>query len=249
MIKINAPVLEPTIFPDKTSQVWHLPAKAIKRVNRIIWQFESDSEIFYLCQLKDLLDASGSKKTTLRVDYLPYARQDKPITNDSTFALRTFARILNSCKFDEVCFIDGHSSVSTDEIDGAIDKPVLGLIKKAIKACKPEAIVFPDAGAATRYCYCYYLMSDVMVARKKRNPATGRLNYTGINGDPVGKNVLIVDDICDGGMTFILLSKLLYEQGASEVHLYITHGIFSKGLKPLRDAGIGRIFTKDGEVR
>jgi len=37
-------------------------------------------------------------------------------------------------------------------------------------------------------------------------------------------------------------------QGAKDVALYVSHGIFSKGLEPLREGGIKRIFTKDGEV-
>ena len=49
-------------------------------------------------------------------------------------------------------------------------------------------------------------------------------------------------------MTFKLMAEQLYKQGAAEVHLYVTHGIFSKGLSVLRSSGIKRIFTKDGEV-
>ena len=63
------------------------------------------------------------------------------------------------------------------------------------------------------------------------------------------QTILIVDDLCDGGMTFIKSAERLYELEAKEVHLYVSHGIFSKGLKPLTDSGIKRIFTKDGEVK
>jgi hypothetical protein len=33
------------------------------------------------------------------------------------------------------------------------------------------------------------------------------------------------------------------------VHLYVTHGIFSRGLAPLRESGIKRIFTHKGEEK
>jgi len=59
--------------------------------------------------------------------------------------------------------------------------------------------------------------------------------------------VLIVDDICDGGMTFKLLARDLLAAGAKEVHPYVTHGIFSKGLDTLKESGIGRFFTYKGE--
>ena len=47
------------------------------------------------------------------------------------------------------------------------------------------------------------------------------------------KKVLIVDDICDGGRTFIELAKVLRAKGAETVDLYTTHGIYSKGTKVL----------------
>ena len=49
-------------------------------------------------------------------------------------------------------------------------------------------------------------------------------------------------------MTFKLLAKDLLAAGAKEVNLFVTHGIFSKGLRTLRNSGINRIFTKDGEA-
>jgi ribose-phosphate pyrophosphokinase len=51
---------------------------------------------------------------------------------------------------------------------------------------------------------------------------------------------LIVDDICDGGATFVALARKLREAGAIEVSLFVTHGIFSKG-KDLE--GIDNIYT------
>ena len=36
--------------------------------------------------------------------------------------------------------------------------------------------------------------------------------------------------------------------GAKEIHLYVSHGIFSRGVKLVRSTGIQRIFTKEGEV-
>jgi phosphoribosylpyrophosphate synthetase len=67
-------------------------------------------------------------------------------------------------------------------------------------------------------------------------------------GDCKDKRVLIVDDICDGGKTFELLAKDLYNAGAEEVNLFVTHGLFSKGLIPLKLAGIKRIFTNKGQA-
>ena len=252
MITINKHVLKPTIFPDRTSQVWHLPKRTIRKRNRIVWVFENDAEIFHLCQLKDLLDASGSEFCDVRVDYLPYARQDKSITNNSCFALHTFSRILNSCQFDDVYFFDGHSEKSTELVDNAWNSLPEKFLVGPVNKVRADTIAYPDKGAADRYDKSYdeLLVSKkpgTVFGHKKRDPRTGHVKYTRLTGEVAG-TTLIVDDICDGGMTFVLFAEMLYRNGASEVHLYVTHGIFSRGLKPLQDARIKRIFTKDGEV-
>ena len=61
-------------------------------------------------------------------------------------------------------------------------------------------------------------------------------------------NVLVWDDLCDAGGTFILLAKELLTNGAKEVNLFVSHGLFTKGTQILFDAGIKRIFTKEREI-
>jgi ribose-phosphate pyrophosphokinase len=88
---------------------------------------------------------------------------------------------------------------------------------------------------------------NTVFCSKKRDPLTGHLsgfeikNYNP-NPNADGQDLLIVDDICDGGGTFVGLAKELRKAGAKKVYLYVTHGIFSKGL-PLE--GIDRVFTTD----
>ena len=56
----------------------------------------------------------------------------------------------------------------------------------------------------------------------------------------------MIDDICDGGRTFIECAKLLKAAGVGSMALYVSHGIFSKGLDPLENAGFTQVFTKEG---
>ncbi len=86
-------------------------------------------------------------------------------------------------------------------------------------------------------------------ATKNRDSYTGRITNIKLNHTKVkDQKILIVDDICDGGGTFCMLADQLYKKGAKEVNLFTTHGIFSKGLKPLYEAQINRIFTVKGVV-
>jgi ribose-phosphate pyrophosphokinase len=89
----------------------------------------------------------------------------------------------------------------------------------------------------------------VVTASKVRVQATGHLVTGELSGESVtGKRVLIVDDICDGGATFIGLAAKLREAGATDVVLFVSHGIFSRGVRALTDAGISRVFVPQGEV-
>jgi ribose-phosphate pyrophosphokinase len=95
-------------------------------------------------------------------------------------------------------------------------------------------IIAPDKGAVPRAEVAARFIGshEVKYATKVRNPENGEILRTEIqDGDYKGKNLLIVDDICDGGRTFIELAKVLREHNPSRIDLYITHGIFSKGFE------------------
>ena len=70
---------------------------------------------------------------------------------------------------------------------------------------------------------------EYRLASKIRDTKTGYITETKLQGEVRGRDVLIFDDICDGGRTFIELAKSLKAKGAKKISLYITHGIFSKG--------------------
>lgn len=244
MIKLNGHLITPTIFPDKTSQVWKLPEDwflAGLHFNTITWEFENEAEFMHVAQLQTLLQRF-SMGTTLELPYLPYARQDKDISNVATFSLHTFATLLNSLRFAEVKTFDPHNAELSKKLINnlSITMPNYQHILWQLQAYP----VFPDKGAALRYGA---KLVDV-VCDKIREPLTGAITGISISGTIINGSYLIIDDICDGGRTFIEVAKKLYEAGAKEVHLYVSHGIFSKGLDVLHDAGIKRIFTRNGEV-
>jgi ribose-phosphate pyrophosphokinase len=239
MIKLNGIPINVTIFPDNTSQVWKV--EGIKDYNTVEWTFESEAEFLHLAQLKDLLDAELCQEVTLKVSYLPYARQDKPVSNTTSFALTTFTKLLNTLNFTQVFFDDVHSYKAVRLINRGYNCKPIGITSVALKL---EAnLCYPDKGAAQRY----HTGLTPVVLEKERDQLTGALTMKPLSQSLSGP-YLVVDDICDGGGTFILAAKELYKAGASDVHLYVSHGIFSKGIQILRDAGIKRIFTLKGEI-
>lgn len=246
MIFLNGNLIEPTLFPDNTSQVWKI-APRWRQANRNIvkWEFSNEGEFLQLAQLKTLLDR-WDQKADLIIPYLPYGRQDKVVSNFNTFALHTFCKLLNTLNFQSVLLKDPHSDVPLHLINNCFAEYYLIETIDAADKIKSDVVCYPDLGAKKKYSAVLdhpYIFGD-----KERHPVTGVIIKYSIYGDVEGKRVLIVDDICDGGATFVELATALYAGGAACVSLFVSHGLFTKGLRPLRNAGIERIFTPAGEV-
>ena len=116
MIKVNEHIITPTIFPDNTSQVWQLDPNLLDSKSfNIVWEFENEGELFHLQQLVQLLKYGRVPcPINLHMPYLPYGRQDKDVSNDSTFALKTFCNVIDRMNFDKVSTLDAHSMVAAD---------------------------------------------------------------------------------------------------------------------------------------
>jgi ribose-phosphate pyrophosphokinase len=245
MLYLNDVPVDVTRFPDMTSQVWKLPNLANINFAKITWKFGNEGEIAHLGQLKMLLQSYGTR-ASLYLPYLPYGRQDKEISNSSTFALKTFAHFINAMSFEEVTILDPHSERALELIRCSRAIYPTDQVTDIIKLTKSDILCYPDNGALSKYIDIYSF--GFIYGEKVRDQSTGNILSYKLVGDCAGKNVLIVDDIADGGATFKLLAKDLLAAGAKEVNLFVTHGIFSKGLRTLTDSGIKRIFTQDGEA-
>lgn len=249
MIKLNGVEIKPTIFPDKTSQVWKVPEHLLTSDSVIEWNFEHEGEIMHLAQLKHLLMAKRLD-CALYLSYLPYGRQDKEIRNDETFALTSFAFILEALKFTEITTFDAHSGrlayIMGEKVHNVSPKH---LVEYIIKENGFDFLCYPDKGAKLKYEKEF---ADRFIwADKVRDQSTGKITSYQVKGDIniQGRSVLIVDDICDGGATFILLAEELKKHSPKDISLYVSHGIFSRGTQVLFDAGISNIFTKEGRVK
>lgn len=188
----------------------------------------------------------------LFVPYFPGLRQDRNPEGLTPLTSQIYGQVLRHAAY-EMTTVDPHSLKGLNwaqsgsmraihTIDPVVFLP--DLIQD-----KPTHILCPDNGAKARAEATAELFgAKVIYASKKRNFETGALEGFHIPGilPPLTQDdrVLIADDICDGGGTFIGLMSALREQTTiTPVDLYVTHGIFSKGLDPL--AAFDRVYTTD----
>lgn len=169
---------------------------------------------------------------SLRLPYFPYARQDR-VDDGGALSAAVMAGLINGLGFRRVMIFDAHSDVTPALINGCINIPQALFVQKIQKHLEIDVVVSPDAGAEKKAVKVAAMLERPLVrAFKKRDPASGVIHEFGVV-DPAllpYKRCLIVDDICDGGATFIGLARNLRLAGAARVELYVTHGIFSKGL-------------------
>lgn len=188
---------------------------------------------------------------TLILPYVPYARQDRICNEGEAFSLEVFALLINDQNYDAVVCWDAHSKVTSMLIEGLKSLSFADLFPQ-LALPSNTIIVAPDAGAfdrASNYA-SKHGFSRVFTASKVRNLATTEIIGTEVRGDGKsceGWNFLIVDDICDGGKTFIELAKVLRKMSKGRVELAVTHGIFSKGLSVLREH-IDHVYTKNSFI-
>lgn len=206
------------------------------------------SDILNVILIKDALHRCGVKDIELFIPYMPFARQDRVCNYGEAFSLKVVADMINSANFSKVVVLDPHS----DMVEALINNcqalspklPIsqaLESLRKLYKTYSDFVLVVPDTGAYKKVSRwnAGFLdnFSDIIVCNKTRELKTGEITSMTIikDADIAGKNVIVVDDICDGGRTFIEIANLLKERDANSMSLYTTHGIYSQGLTKLSE--------------
>ena len=193
--------------------------------------------------------AASRKEIHAVYPYLPYARQDRVMEINEPFSLKIFCDLLNSLNLSSVEIWDPHSDVTPALINNCRIAPQWNLARETLPNeyfSNPDYLfISPDAGAYKKLTKLIYDDSRIAIGVKNRD-ATGKVTHTAVFSPTEidGHNCVIVDDICDGGRTFIELAKVLKKLGAKSVILYVTHGIFSKGFDELKQY-IDKIHTTD----
>jgi ribose-phosphate pyrophosphokinase len=238
-----------------------LPRKELEPEDNIIIiaQILNSQDVMRLLLTTDALRRLYTNDIALYMPYLPYARQDRACVEGDAFSLAVFAKLINAQEYLSVGVVDPHSDVAKELFVNFTSYPQSEAVSNVFDEIDEhiDFIVAPDAGAVRKSIEWWRKWNDIpsdygptmwLQASKKRNEK-GEIVATELEdfaeGSLNGAACLIVDDICDGGRTFIELAKVLKWAGAGNIYLFVTHGIFSAGLQPLYDAGITKIFTTD----
>jgi len=241
------------VIDEKTLDYENIKEITIKsRLNNFL-----DLELI-ICTVKALNTWGIFVPMHLYVPYILGSRSDRAFEVYSPNYLRdVICPIINSLKFKSVTCIDPHSDVLEACINRFRKLDNLGILQFAQfniyeRMSKEELhskyiLVSSDAGASKKI---YKLAEqigykgDIITCSKDRD-INGKLTKTVVpletnklSGTIIEnrtKDYIIIDDICDGGATFINIAKQLKNQFVTgKIYLIVTHGIFSKGLGELQ---------------
>ena len=214
----------------------------------ITHRINSFNDFGLLLMAIDAVQRMGAKQIFVLIPYFPAARQDRLTTTGESLSIKVYAQILNQIGLAKVIVFDPHSDVTAALLDNCQVIPNFEFIKQVIEHLpKPITLLAPDAGAAKKiYQLSTFLNGlDVVECGKIRDAKTGDLSGFKVFADDLqGKNCLIVDDICDGGGTFLGLARVLKSKNVGDLYLAVSHGIFSKGLSIL-EKEFKHIFSTD----
>ena len=200
----------------------------------------NSDDLMSLLLTVDAVRRSAPKSTlNIAIPYFPYARQDRVCNPGEAFSLEVACKLINDLEADQVTVLDPHSAVTTDRLNNVVEVTQAEIIEKSQLATfiksKQLLLVAPDQGAKLKTeQLAEALNSEAVYCTKKRDPKTRAIVETKLPKGVESRDLILIDDICDGGRTFIELAKACKEAGCGDLYLYVTHGIFSRGLESHR---------------
>lgn len=193
----------------------------------------ANDNLMELLIMSDALRRSSASRITAVIPYFGYARQDRRAKARTPISAKLVANMLVEAGIERVLTMDLHAA----QIQGFFDIPVDNLYASPIFALdilhqfkeKTDDImvVSPDVGGVARARELAKRIEAPLAIVDKRREKAGEIAEMTVIGNVSGKKCIIVDDICDTAGTLCKAAELLIENGASEVHAYITHGVLS----------------------
>jgi ribose-phosphate pyrophosphokinase len=193
----------------------------------------ANDNLMELLIMADALRRSSAQRITAVIPYFGYARQDRRTKARTPITAKLVANMLVEAGIERILTMDLHAA----QIQGFFDIPVDNLYASPIFALdimshfkdqmSDVMIVSPDVGGVARARELAKRINAPLSIVDKRREKPGEIAEMTVIGNVSGKTCIIVDDICDTAGTLCKAAEVLLENGAKEVHSYITHGVLS----------------------
>jgi len=194
---------------------------------------------------------ASAKRITAVVPLYPYARQDRKAKPREPVTARLVADMLQLAGADRVLTMDLHAGqiqgFFTIPVDHMTALPLFANHFRDLGLTGGDVVsVAPDAGRAKMaQRFAEMIEADLAIMHKTR-PAHDQAAVTEIAGRVRDKTVIVGDDVIMTGGTLLANVKVLKEEGARDVWVFATHGLFcANALEKFKDSDIAGIVVTD----
>lgn len=214
-------------FPDGEK---HLKINKLDRKDtvEITCRITNSDDLFLLMQLSDILNRQCVCVEKITIPYLMTMRCDRLFSFEQPFSLKIVADVINSFNAKKVVVIEPHSNACLDLIKNSKAEYITGKLPD-----DDFIYCLPDKGAALRYGSNGFIHKPI-ICTKKRDVETGKLTGFEIEdlGDyQEGMKILVIDDLCDGGGTFVGIAEKIRELKPFSIILAVAHAVQKTGIE------------------
>lgn len=197
----------------------------------------SDDIMALLFTVDALRRAYGVIDIQLYIYKMPYAQQDRICKEGESHTLSVVAKLINDIGASKVTICDPHSNVCEALINNIHVVSQYDIFKDMFMSWRDIVLVAPDAGAQKKvFAFAKRVgAAGVICCDKLRDFNTNKIIRTVLNASPSeveGKNLVVLDDICLKGGTFLALAGLLLPYKPAQLNLFVTHGVFNDNALP-----------------
>ena len=192
--------------------------------------FAPSDNLMELLLMIDAAKRASAKQVVAVIPYYGFARQDRKDKPRVPIGAKLIANLLTAAGVNRVITMDLHA----DQIQGFFDVPVDHMYASAIfvpyiKSLNLDNLVIasPDTGGTRRAsAYARFLNSEMVICYKQRI-RPNEIDQMVLIGDVKGKDVILIDDIVDTGVTITKAAEMIMKNGAKSVRAMCTHPILS----------------------
>jgi ribose-phosphate pyrophosphokinase len=211
--------------------------------------FPPTDNLFELLLLIDAAKRASAKRIVAVMPYFGFARQDRKDKPRVAIGAKLVANLLTAAGVDRVITMDLHA----DQIQGFFEVPVDHLYASTIFVPYIQSLNIPDlviaapdtGGTKRANSYAKVLGVDLAICYKQRKVANKVESMTVI-GDVTGKNVVLIDDMCDTAGTLCKAAEMMLENGALSVRAVCTHPVLSgQAYERINDSKLTELIVTD----
>ena len=186
-----------------------------------------------LWQLNQIIDVytHNNIRPTITIPNLLTAQEDRRFNNNESFGLKLVCKFLNSMKANFKIFHPHNQEVVEALLDNVEIIDNSEFVEKVLDKLRPinNLILMSTDGGSYKWINKIAdkigFRNEVYGASKMRKYEDNKSKLTQVidRQDFEGKDILIIDDICVNGGTFVGLAKMLRERNAGKLYLAISH--------------------------